>query len=128
MFSVSLTTEHRIMFLGAGYQGVPLCLWAYQFLSSPVVKGAESQEILVLLGALALQVGHLTPFFPLIFGNSLVIWGNISQPVSLRCFRQENTYFLKTSSMVTQNLLSHSCWHSLSLFFFFRKFKLWFYT
>ena len=87
MFSVSLTTEHRIMFLGAGNQrGTTLSLGISVSVFT-VVKGAESEEILVLLGALALQVGHLTPFFPLILGNSLVIWGNISQPVSLRYFR-----------------------------------------
>lgn len=48
-FLVLLSTEHRIMFLGAENQrGTTLSVGAYQFLSSPVVKGAESEEILAL--------------------------------------------------------------------------------
>lgn len=52
--------------------------------------------------------GGAGDFFPVIFGNLLVIFGNISQHFSLRCLRQDSYFSHKALYMVIWNPLSNS--------------------
>ena len=106
MLSVSLTTEPRIIYLGAGNQrgtAVSLSTSVFVFICR---KRSRVWEDTGAAGTSSLLGGACDSFL------SSDIWtflGNFGAHVSLRCLRQDSVYFLQTSGMVIQNLLSHSC-------------------